>query len=80
MYCLTCYGLIPEPFKAHGFAGKYCFCEDKQKKQYQPPVETLVQCGCIGPQNGQPLCPCQMLGLSIKDGRYQRVQDFGPVA
>lgn len=35
-------------------------------------------CGCIGPQNGQPLCPCQMRGVQIKDGRYVRVQDLGP--
>jgi hypothetical protein len=36
-------------------------------------------CNCIGPQNGEPLCPCQMRGVTIKDGRYQRVEDLGPV-
>lgn len=37
-------------------------------------------CGCVVPQNGQPLCPCQMRSVEIRDGRYVRVQDLGPVA
>lgn len=36
-------------------------------------------CGCIGPQGDDPLCPCQMRSLTIKDGRYVRIEDFGPV-
>ena len=36
-------------------------------------------CGCIGPQNGEPLCPCMMRGVVIRDGRYVRVEDLGPV-
>lgn len=36
-------------------------------------------CNCIGPQNGQPLCPCMMRGVEIKDGRYVRTVDLGPV-
>ena len=35
-------------------------------------------CNCIGPQNGQPLCPCAMRGVQIIDGRYVRVEDLGP--
>jgi hypothetical protein len=36
-------------------------------------------CGCVGPQNGQPLCPCAMRGVVVKDGRYVRPeQDLGP--
>lgn len=35
-------------------------------------------CACVGPKNGQPLCPCQMRGVTIKDGRYIRIQDLGP--
>ena len=36
-------------------------------------------CACIGPQNGQPLCPCAMRGVVVKDGRYVRPeQDLGP--
>ncbi len=37
-------------------------------------------CACVGPQNGQPLCPCQMRGIVVRDGRYIRPeQDLGPV-
>src|SRR5579859_3595292 len=35
-------------------------------------------CNCIGPQNGQPLCPCAMRGVRIIDGRYIKIQDLGP--
>jgi len=36
-------------------------------------------CFCVGPQNGEPLCPCAMKSVIIRDGRYVRIQDFGPV-
>lgn len=37
-------------------------------------------CNCIGPQNGEPLCPCQMRGLVQRDGRWVRPEkDMGPV-
>lgn len=37
-------------------------------------------CLCIGPQNGQPLCPCKMRNVKIRDGRYiQPEVDLGPV-
>lgn len=36
-------------------------------------------CNCIGPQKGQPLCPCAMRGVEIRDGRYVRIQDLGPI-
>lgn len=36
-------------------------------------------CNCIGPQDGQPLCPCMMRGVSIRDDRYVRETDLGPV-
>lgn len=35
-------------------------------------------CGCIGPQNGEPLCPCQMRNVTIRNGRYIREEDLGP--
>lgn len=35
-------------------------------------------CFCRGPQNGQPLCPCAMQGVKIKDGRYVKTVDLGP--
>ena len=39
----------------------------------------MSACGCIGPQNGDPLCPCMMRGVKIRDGRYIREDDLGPV-
>ncbi len=38
----------------------------------------MTSCGCIGPQNGEPVCPCQMRSVKVIDGRYVRVQDLGP--
>ena len=38
-----------------------------------------MNCNCIGPQNGQPLCPCQMQNVKVVDGRYVFQQDLGPV-
>lgn len=35
-------------------------------------------CFCMGPQNGQPVCPCAMKFVIIKDGRYVSVRDLGP--
>ena len=37
-------------------------------------------CNCIGPQNGEPLCPCQMRSVEIVNGRYVRTDDLGPVS
>lgn len=38
-------------------------------------------CNCIGPQNGQPRCPCQMRGIEKRNGRWiQREVDLGPAA
>lgn len=37
-------------------------------------------CNCIGPQNGQPRCPCMMRGVIQRDGRWiQPEVDLGPV-
>lgn len=35
-------------------------------------------CNCIGPQNGQPVCPCRMRGVEIENGRYIERRDLGP--
>lgn len=41
----------------------------------------LEACACIGPQNGQPLCPCAMRGVIVRDGRYiVPERDLGPAA
>jgi hypothetical protein len=36
-------------------------------------------CNCIGPQNGNPVCPCRMRGLKQVEGRWVEVIDHGPV-
>ena len=35
------------------------------------------ECWCLGPQRGEPLCPCKMKSVVVKNGRY--IQDLGPV-
>ena len=36
-------------------------------------------CNCIGPKDGEPLCPCRMKNVKVQDGRYIEVIDHGPV-
>lgn len=37
-------------------------------------------CGCIGPQRGEPYCPCRMRGVIQRDGRWiEPERDLGPV-
>jgi hypothetical protein len=28
--------------------------------KYQPQATEMHTCGCVGPQNGDPVCPCRM--------------------
>ena len=35
-------------------------------------------CNCIGPQRGEPLCPCMMKGVQVIEGRWVRLEDLGP--
>lgn len=38
-------------------------------------------CNCIGPQDGQPRCPCMMRGVIERDGRWiVPEQDLGPTS
>jgi len=53
--------------------------ESKGMDKYISTKEDYHSCGCIGPQNGQPLCPCMMRGVTIENGRYVKKQDLGPV-
>jgi hypothetical protein len=39
----------------------------------------MSSCFCIGPQNGQPICPCHMRRVEVRNGRYVEVIDHGPV-
>lgn len=36
-------------------------------------------CGCIGPQDGNPRCPCMMQNMRQVNGRWVEVIDHGPV-
>lgn len=52
---------------------------DKSKKQIASLASAASHaCNCIGPQNGQPLCPCRMREVRIVDGRYVKTTDLGP--
>lgn len=38
-------------------------------------------CACLGPQDGEPLCPCSMNRVHVVNGRYvdkNTNEDFGP--
>jgi hypothetical protein len=36
-------------------------------------------CNCIGPQNGNPVCPCRMKAVYVRDNRFLEIHDLGPV-
>lgn len=42
------------------------------------PYNEARACFCRGRQNGQPLCPCMMRDVQVRNGRYVWVQDLGP--
>ena len=43
-------------------------------------LEQPQACCCIGPQNGEPVCPCRMRNVIIKNGHYiQKETDLGEV-
>jgi hypothetical protein len=51
-----------------------------EAQQDRPRVPVANPCNCIGPQDGQPLCPCAMHDVVIRDGRYVLPErDLGPV-
>lgn len=39
----------------------------------------ISSCYCIGPQNGEPVCPCRMRDVKKINGRYVKTVDLGPV-
>ncbi len=46
---------------------------------WQVPIDkTIRPCNCVGPQNGQPVCPCRMSSVHIVDGRWVQIIDHGP--
>lgn len=54
--------------------------DEHHAKSQHGMVGSPEACFCVGPQNGQPRCPCAMRGIIIRDGRYiQPEVDLGPV-
>jgi hypothetical protein len=50
----------------------------KKMQQCQGIGGQIRSCNCIGLQNGEPACPCQMASVTIENGRYVRRVDLGP--
>ncbi len=42
-------------------------------------AEAMSGCYCVGPQNGEPLCPCRMRAVLMIEGRYVELMDYGPI-
>lgn len=34
-----------------------------------------MPCGCMGPMDGQPVCPCRMAWVEVVDGKYYQIQE-----
>jgi hypothetical protein len=47
-------------------------------KQAGAPATEMRACNCVGPQRGQPVCPCRMSAIKVIDGRYVETIDHGP--
>lgn len=48
---------------------------------YASRISNAHACNCVGPQYGQPRCPCMMRNVRIKNGRYiEPERDLGPVS
>lgn len=45
------------------------------REHLSKPRPESYPCGCIGPQNGQPECPCLMQWVEIVDGKYYRINE-----
>lgn len=37
------------------------------------PEESVSACACLGPQNGEPRCPCRMRNIVKVDDKYYEV-------
>jgi hypothetical protein len=50
-----------------------------QEVRFGEPAAAVVRsCFCVGPQNGDPVCPCRMENVRVIDGRYVEERDLGP--
>ena len=48
---------------------------DRRRAIYKRAPGDFGACGCMGPRDGQPACPCEMEDTLIVNGRHIRVQD-----
>lgn len=39
------------------------------------PAPFPVACGCMGPRNGEPVCPCAMKWVEKVDGQWYQITD-----
>lgn len=37
----------------------------------------IGSCFCVGPQNGDPVCPCRKKDVKVVDGRIVEINDLG---
>ena len=60
-----------DQFSFQKIAGRQATELERLANGFQP-------CNCVGPQNGEPVCPCAMRAVKVIDGRWMKVQDLGP--
>lgn len=46
---------------------------DKFNESMQSDLGAVNPCACVGPQDGEPVCPCAMRWVTVVGGRYYRV-------
>lgn len=59
-------------------ASAFACAKDSVFNRLPPAADVVHSCNCIGPQDGQPVCPCQMRFVSVVNGRYVKTTDLGP--
>jgi len=45
------------------------------KQWLSKPAPCFVACGCMGPQRGEPFCPCKMQMVEMVDGKYYLITE-----
>lgn len=49
--------------------------EQVVRKYLAKPAPNYHPCGCLGPIDGQPKCPCMMQTVVLHDGKYYEVNE-----
>lgn len=73
-------GLLDEIRAAQVRAAESAVVAHLERNRFAQSVSAPVinPCNCIGPQNGEPVCPCQMRCVTVRAGRYVMERDLGP--